>query len=426
MFRGDSMKSLFIILISFSLFISGCELIDERGNPRFSYPSEDGPMSMQLDIGKHGGRGHVVLTSICENAFYGTCGNPNGEDIAEVHCSSNMNLGCAGMCYVAFDSQVCGFFDPGLGSCYCLNDGVCDDIFGEPITSDDCDVCTSGETQSCNLPQVPGTCGECNAGLKTCTNGQWGTCDQVTNPIVEDCDNGLDDDCDCTPDEVDADCFYTHLECQNGQCIEADGQGSDQCSGDGDCTGPAVCGNGVLEAGEQCDIDLSSWDPNYLHSPYLPVYGHYMNYDLGNCDVCDMGNDPSFSSETCVCADSYPGDGIMDGAFNLVESFVGYEACEVDIYPEIYCAALNQEDCQANGVACSWRDAYYNPPYYCAEECISNVGCYVGPMHDCAAYDCPLQEIANAISMGEIGEFIWNDVQSPNEDSWIATCGVVG
>ena len=140
-----------------------------------------------------------------------------------------------------------------------------------------------------------------------------------------------------------------------------------------------------------------------------------------------MGDHPSFSPETCVCAGSYPGDGIIDYEFNLVGSIVSYEACEIDIYPEINCNSLNEGDCNLNSIQCSWRNAFSIPGVgFCPPECISNVGCYMGIGHNCAGYSCPLQEIAYEIEYGSLDNFIWNDIQSPNEESWAAGCGIVG
>ena len=45
----------------------------------------------------------------------------------------------------------------------------------------------------------------------------------------------------------------THLECQNRACVQVDGQGENQCAGDTDCSVSLACGNGKIDAGEQCD-----------------------------------------------------------------------------------------------------------------------------------------------------------------------------
>jgi hypothetical protein len=335
MFRGDSMKSIFIVLIIFSLFISGCELVEEGEiDPRFRmYMMDMAVCDNGENCGGGGGGGggsggNYLKTSICENAFYGTCGTPSGEDNTEIHCSDAPNLGCSGLCYVEIDSPACGFSDPGLGDCYCLNDGVCDTDYGEPADSDDCADCTSGETELCDLPQVPGTCGICNAGLKTCVNGQWGTCDQVVSPVAEDCDNGLDDDCDCSPDASDADCIY----------------------------GPSTCGNGIVEGIEECDLDLSSYEVLIDYGEL----GHFTTYDLGSCDACDM--DITNDLATCICADSdgYVGDKILtNGDLDDVGT---HEWGEV---PENFCDYATEGECTSYEPLCRWQGEGFCHGYMC-------------------------------------------------------------
>ncbi len=288
------MKSMIILFLASVLIISGCQLVQEQ-NPQFRmdmyFPYEqpvcdhDEACGLPGGGGGGGGGGSIVLTTYCENVFFGSCGAPAGEDIYETHCTASYNLGCAGNCYVAIDSDSCGFYDPALGNCYCIGDGICHDTYGEPITSIDCQECTPGETQSCNLPSNPGTCGECNEGLKTCDgSGLWSNCEQTIFPVTEICGNGQDDDCDCNPDATDADCQTTYMDCINEQCVEVTGVGSDQCTADTDCILPThmecdanydcievqgpgadqctinedctpaqICGNGILEGDEECD-----------------------------------------------------------------------------------------------------------------------------------------------------------------------------
>jgi hypothetical protein len=338
MFRGDSMKSVFILLISFSLFISGCELIEED-DPQFRMYMMEVPVCDRGEncgtLGGGGGTGGgTILSTICENAFYGTCGTPSGGDNTEVHCSATHNLGCSGLCYVTIDSPACGLSDPGLGDCYCLNDGVCDDDYGEPLDSDDCADCTSGETESCDLPQVPGTCGECNEGLNTCVNGQWGTCDQVVSPIVEDCDNGLDDDCDCSPDATDADCFYTHLECVSNDCVEVDGQGTDQCSYVGELCGyqeHAAC------LGDRCVMTPGPGDDTCENDEDCGAVGigicgdevrNRIDPNTGEIEQCDW---PDLGGETCESQGYVGGDLGCTNACYFDTSECYYDApCSID------------------------------------------------------------------------------------------------
>jgi cysteine-rich repeat protein len=79
--------------------------------------------------------------------------------------------------------------------------------------------CTPGETKQCGTSEV----GVCEFGTQTCnSNGFWGACIGAINPLLEICD-GLDNNC-------------------NGQIDEG-----------GVCPPTPVCGNHILESGEQCD-----------------------------------------------------------------------------------------------------------------------------------------------------------------------------
>ena len=265
--RGGYMKGLFIMFIMFSLFISGCELIEEQefqmnGGPQMSWPwpEEEWNIPFALPVDKKGG-GSLPSASTCESTFVGGLCSDTGLDLYAV-CSLKPNLECSSgdWCVGPFNGlvDICGgdYIGWGWGECYCVGDGECHTEFGEPTTSIDCQDCTSGDTQSCNLPSDPGTCGECNEGLKTCTNGQWGTCEQVTFPEQEICDNAFDEDCDCNPDYVDADCI-THLECDGSNCVEFPGEGSNTCNVNADCAEPTH-----LECdGSNC-VEVSGTGPN--------------------------------------------------------------------------------------------------------------------------------------------------------------------
>ncbi len=91
--------------------------------------------------------------------------------------------------------------------------------FDLTIPGPDCSVvteCTPEETRSCDS-EIPGICA---SGTQTCDlDGYWGDCVQDTQATDEICDNDLDDNCN---GEVDEDC-------------------------------DPVCGNEVLEEGEECD-----------------------------------------------------------------------------------------------------------------------------------------------------------------------------
>ncbi|MBW2735415.1 MAG: hypothetical protein JRH20_23775 [Deltaproteobacteria bacterium] len=87
----------------------------------------------------------------------------------------------------------------------CTND-VDDDCDGLVDMADgDCVACTSGEPRDCTAVAF----GICAEGQQICNDTQtWGVCGPKIRPgaIQEDCDNGLDDDCDDKTDAADEDC----------------------------------------------------------------------------------------------------------------------------------------------------------------------------------------------------------------------------
>ena len=138
----------------------------------------------------------------------------------------------------------------------------CDD--GESATSpgaeelcgnghdEDCDgavdehcPCETGSSRGCGLTH--GGVGQCRAGIQTCAEGLWGSCEGGAAPILEAC-NGLDDDCDGFTDEdfeLSSDpehCGLCHRACEPGQvCFDSD------CHDGGCPPGTEACGGRCVD-----------------------------------------------------------------------------------------------------------------------------------------------------------------------------------
>ena len=349
-----------IILVLILIFISGCQekTFSENNslkinlNYEFSLPEKwENPLINKIDIHDS------LLTGICTN-LQGNCGGSSGSNSVEAYCSDNPYLDCAegDSCYVNPESPVCGVSHAELGDCYCLGDGICHDNFGEPIASPDCETCINGETQSCNLPYVPGTCGECNVGLKTCINNQWGSCEQIVDPVEEICDNGQDDDCDCVPDYTEVDCL-THLECNDEQCVEFPGGGINQCSIDLDCVAEEqICGDNNIQTpnddglNEICDgIDLGGEDCTTQGFDFgtLDCLTDCTGFDTSGCydggyNICNINGE-------CV---EVPGQGFDQCSSNndcLVGSECGNGLAQPYLLEECDGYDLNGESCFSFG-----------------------------------------------------------------------------
>ncbi len=71
-----------------------------------------------------------------------------------------------------------------------------DDCNGQNDEAADCQ-CTNGETGACyDGPAGTMGTGQCQSGQHACVDGSWGACDGQVVPVLEDCTNLLDDDCD--------------------------------------------------------------------------------------------------------------------------------------------------------------------------------------------------------------------------------------
>ncbi len=197
-------------------------------------------------------------STVCQNlGAVDTCqpGTPGDEGpYGDASCSDNIDNDCNNQTDDADSScqpgpEICdnNIDDNGDGLVDCA-DPQCDGFVGQPGS------CTT------SLPGI------CSAGTLSCDLGET-FCDQDNQAATEgpytspNCNDGLDNDCDGSADAGDSDCDAPPAVCGN-QIVESGEQCDDgnQVNGDGcenDCTlTPApepFCGDGNVDVGEQCD-----------------------------------------------------------------------------------------------------------------------------------------------------------------------------
>jgi hypothetical protein len=158
-----------------------------------------------------------------------------------------------------------GTCTPGLEICD-DKDNDCDGLIDEDVPGG-CS-CSAGQTQVC-YAGPPGTLGLgiCKAGSQSCDGGTWGPCEGQVLPQLEVC-NGVDDDCDGLPDDVnnDGELCFTGLpgECEIGElqcvgtaptCVPIVQPSPEVCDGlDNDCNG--VADEGDPNGGTLCNTGL--------------------------------------------------------------------------------------------------------------------------------------------------------------------------
>ncbi len=306
----------------------------------------------------------------CSSGVLGTCGaiDPRKASCSNKECGDD---GCGGNCGVCSNGKICS-----AGKCItasCNNNSQCDD--SNPCTDDSCQNAgtASATCQHTNNSFVDNTCvaayGTCGfTGLRTCSNGQFGTCTSTNSNMT--CG---DLKCGLNPCGVDCGTCPNGKSCSAGACI-------------------SNCMNGVYDEGEDCEkILLGNAATVQWRNGVTPTCSSATNgerpYGFLGCNPFVCKTDASLCRSNTIC-----GNGIIEGD----------EKCEFDINsyvinpgvpaPAIYktgyssCAEINPSKPMGT-ISCSQTTCLIDSSNCVAEEipeCTSDANCRTecGPLND--------------------------------------------
>jgi hypothetical protein len=192
--------------------------------------------------------------------------------------------------------------------------------------------CAPGETRPCGTDV-----GACEAGVLRCVDGVFGECEDAVEAQPETC-NGIDDDCDGTPDELDAVCDTELMgRCATGR-LQCDGE-AERCMPD-EMPDDEVC-NGV---DDDCDGLV---DDGLDDLPCNTGERGICRTGLTRCDgvmvACDVIVQPDTMDERC--------NGLDDDCDG-----------EIDNLPFEVCVSGQLGECNRGRQACNARGERYCAP----------------------------------------------------------------
>ncbi len=261
------MKSLFILLITFSLFISGCELLQPQ-EPRFAL-NDIKFMEHNPDYEDFG--------------WQPSGGGNNAREFVAIDKSGS----CSSLTYNY--GECVNSLTPGYSNFVCSGDraGLCDNVPGYTICEIPGEQCSYFET-------IYSDCECVTEGGPVCG-------DAIINQASEECDVG---------DLNDETCVSQGFTAGNLQCTE-------DCTFDiSDCS---FCGNGIVDVGEECDSSnlngqtCVSIDPDY-----------YLGGNL-SCFSKDLSNECEYDLTECV---KYCGNGVIDFDEECDQDSLGGMTCQ--------------------------------------------------------------------------------------------------
>ena len=332
--------------------------------------------------------GSICVNPLTDPANCGGCGNAceGGAFCSEGTCMRTCSGGrtpCGGACVdVATDRDHCGMCDSPCPMDRDCRGGACVCPDGYTMCGD---TCVDPETDNSNC----GMCGRACEADQICT---MGSCACARSGREENCDDGMDDDCDGLMDCDDDDCDGATRGCM-GMC----GMGLETCSSGtwGECNdggGVEICGDGI-------DNDCMDGDER-LPDPWEP------NDTCATCSLISMDTDPnaflraSFDSVNdntdCyrfIAADDFNG-GVREFINITLDNIPSGHDYDVYLYRNVDdCAARNTLASSTNAGnaddTISWGERFAtgdDGTYYirvtryrghmCVADCSSGAGCY--------------------------------------------------
>ncbi|MDD5193863.1 MAG: putative metal-binding motif-containing protein, partial [Candidatus Nanoarchaeia archaeon] len=283
-------------------------------------------------------------------------------------------------------------------------DDNCDGIIDEGCE------CVDGDTKRCGSSDI----GECEYGIQTCSNGEWGACIGNIEPSDEICDL-KDNDCDGVIDENNGDCVQGEI-CDNGECKEITCDYNSDCGIDGyvgdlfcedngiyqnyqvftcnnpgtyesyctdsitaelftQCSDNQVCSNAQCVEIE-CSRDSECDDYNYFTIDTCHNPGTIDSYCTNEPMVCKKSSD---------CGrDGWVGD-LFCSSNNVFQNFITYR-CNNPGTSNSYCShntnSILVEECESNqvcgngqclGITCNFNSDCDDNNLYTVDEC-NNAG----------------------------------------------------
>ena len=329
-------------------------------------PSEEGDFNF-YDL-------YVVESQVMSDCLAGdletrSCGQCGREERV---CNAGGEWGTWSMC---LGSGVC---DPGAEESEgCGDGGNRQRLCGEDCQWQDyseCIQCEDGTSEACYTgPTELLGIGACTEGMRTCSRGQWSSCQDDILPREEVCDDGVDNDCNGEADTEDEACAASLGEaCMGDRCAEGlsclDFPGG-YCGVQGclSCAENSVCGE--VAGREYCLAPCSS--PNDCRSGYLCAPAGRNGESL--CIPPCMNDQDCGVGQVCGSQRYCESAALLGDACTQDDECSSPWTCLGGPFPDGYCGGAGCAQCGVGGLCGQVRGQEY-----CLQECNAAEDCRNG------------------------------------------------